>query len=101
MGHAEDRVTERLTDAGWNSANIRKVYTVAEHVARACKRDTAICILTLPERVNEAWGERSNGNQVWAISRNGELKTVMLRRDTQPSTPAKLRVDEVKFLQRR
>ena len=37
----------------------------------------------------------SNGNEVWAIVRGGEIVTVMLRRDDQPKTKAALRVEEV------
>lgn len=101
MGHAEERVTERLTDAGWSATNIGHIYTIAQSLARKATVDTAFCIITLPERVNPAWGDRSNGNQVWAISRGGQLKTVMLRRDTQPATVENLRVDKVVFLKSR
>lgn len=37
----------------------------------------------------------SNGDEVWAIIRDGEVKTVMLRRGTQPKTRTALRVEEV------
>jgi hypothetical protein len=37
----------------------------------------------------------SNGDQVWALVRGGEVITVMLRRSTQPATAAALRVDAV------
>ena len=55
----------------------------------------AMRLLTLPSQVGEAWGDRSNGNQVWAIVRYGELRTVMLRRSTQPATPQAFNVDKV------
>lgn len=41
------------------------------------------------------WVGGSNGNVVWAIIRNGELRTVMYRRDDQPSTCDALRVRTV------
>ena len=37
----------------------------------------------------------SNGDEVWAVIRDGEVKTVMLRRGTQPKTRGALRVDAV------
>jgi hypothetical protein len=37
----------------------------------------------------------SNGECVWAIIRDGEIVTVMLRRGNQPSTPGALRVRKV------
>lgn len=37
----------------------------------------------------------SNGDQVWAIIREGRVHTVMLRRSDQPSTPQALRVRRV------
>lgn len=37
----------------------------------------------------------SNGNEVWAIVREGYLRTVMFRRETQPRTPEALRVGRV------
>jgi len=44
---------------------------------------------------NAGWKGFSNGNVVWAVIRNGELKTVMFRREDQPSTPVALRVRTV------
>lgn len=37
----------------------------------------------------------SNGNEVWAIVRDDELVTVMLRRSDQPATAGALRVEQV------
>ena len=37
----------------------------------------------------------SNGDQVWAIVRNGFVKTVMFRRSSQPATCEALRVELV------
>jgi uncharacterized membrane protein len=43
----------------------------------------------------EGFRGASNGDEVWAIVREGTLATVMFRRDSQPATPAALRVSEV------
>lgn len=95
MTHAQQRTVERLTDAGMSKVGIDKVYHVANYLESKVTGDTAVRLLVLPQRVNAAWGERSNGDQVWAIYRDGRLATVMLRRSTQPETPEALRVDKV------
>jgi len=38
------------------------------------------------------WSESSNGTDVWAIIRDGEVRTMMYRRSSQPATPKALRV---------
>jgi len=53
--------------------------------------DAAIFVGT----TEDGWRGGSNGDQVWAMIRNGALKTVMFRRDSQPATPAALRVRTV------
>jgi hypothetical protein len=40
----------------------------------------------------------SNGDEVWAIIRDGVVVTTMLRRSTQPKTCASLRVEHVHLL---
>jgi len=50
--------------------------------------DAAIWVGT----TEDGWRGGSNGDMVWAIIREGALKTVMFRRDSQPATPAALRV---------
>lgn len=97
--HAHDRVNERLTEAGYQDNHIRAVWHIINAIAAKAISDTAVRILTLPYTVGEAWGDRSNGNQLWAIYRGREVRTVMFRRDTQPSDPGAFRVDNVMFLQ--
>ena len=92
--HAVQRVVERCREAG---VDPREVLTVAVSEARKCRRDESVAVrcAVLPEQVGEAWGERSNGNQVWAVVREGKVRTVMLRRQTQPATAQAMRVDRV------
>lgn len=97
--HAYQRVTERLTKAGFDQDTINKVYRVAEYLAsQSTATSEAIRLLSLPKMVGEAWGDESNGSTVWAIVRNGHLVTIMLRRDTQPSTPKALKVSKVRIV---
>lgn len=48
-------------------------------------------------RLREARGALigSNGDEVWAVLRDGALVTIMLRRSDQPATPQALRVQHV------
>lgn len=96
--HAEDRVTERLTDAGLDPATIDRVWAVTSALATRLPGATAVRLLKLPARVNEAWGARSNGDAVWAVYRDHRVCTVFLRRSTQPSTPEAFDVERVLFL---
>ena len=96
--HAWVRLMERLTPAE-QQALLNRV-TVVEHYGRrhAQGHDWGIRLLRLGSQRNETWSEASNGDEVWAILRRGEIKTIMLRRSSQPATAAALRVDKVVFL---
>lgn len=96
--HAYRRVTERLTPAEQQQFFNRM--TVLTQYARnhAQGHDWAVRILKLEGQRNDAWSDESNGDEVWAVLRRGELKTVMLRRSSQPPTAQALRVDKVVFL---
>ena len=97
--HANERITERMSEAGFDTDTITKVYTAAELLAERSEWDSeAILLITLPEQVGAAWGERSNGNEVWAIVRRNYLVTTMLRRSTQPKTPEALKVSHVTLI---
>jgi len=41
------------------------------------------------------WRGASNGDEVWAVVRGSEIRTVFFRRAGQPATPEALRVAEV------
>jgi len=94
--HAIERVAERCKDAGMDPV---KVVAKAVVAARAAKpgESVAVRIATFPKQVNETWGDRSNGDTIWAVIRNQEVMTFMLRRSTQPATAAAMRVDRVQF----
>lgn len=97
--HAYERVTERMSEAGFDQETIDKVYAIAEHLAsQSTESSEALRLLDLGEMVGKAWDDRSNGSQVWAIVRNASLVTIMLRRRTQPSTPEALKVRKVRII---
>jgi hypothetical protein len=86
--HAQDRVEERLTLAGWQPAERNALFAFAEAWAdRTDEESEAIRLKVLPAIVRargDAYGVESNGNEVWAVYRHQELITVMLRRSEQP-----------------
>lgn len=96
--HSLDRIADRLSDAGISAANQRKLAAVLNHAAARTNGSTAIEVLDLGTQVNKAWGDRSNGNLVFAIVRGGKVVTTFLRRSTQTNTPKALRVDKVRTL---
>lgn len=93
-GHALQRVSERCREAG-----VDPVPVVAKAITQARRtRDgesVAVRCAVLPSQVGKAWSDRSNGDVVWAIVRDGRIITAMLRRSTQPATSQALRVDRI------
>ena len=101
MYHAHERITERLGDAGFNPTTIGQVFAAAETLAkRSTVASEAIRLLHLDAQVNTAYGDQSNGDNLWAIIRNGHLVTMMLRRTNQPATASALRVDHITIIGR-
>jgi len=96
--HALDRIQERLTEAGWSTEDRARLARGLMAMAPKLRGSWALKLATLDAQVGVSWGDRSNGNEVWAIVRGGSLVTVMLRRETQPKTPEALKVDNVKAL---
>ena len=95
--HAKDRIGTRGDQAGFTAQQKAILLKLAEKAARECERDEAVAVKMgqLKSQVGEAWGQESNGNQIWAVIRQQRVVTVMLRRSTQPETPKALRVDRV------
>lgn len=95
--HASERASERLEAIGIDPNVIESA--AARIAADMPERDLAVLMLQLPN----AWGDNrrdiltreSNGNQVWAVCRHGQVCTVMLRRESQPSDAAAFGVDKV------
>jgi len=94
MTHAQERVEERLAQAGWSEDDRAALFTFAERWAeRTHQYSEAVRLRVLPKLVGERYGNDSNGEEVWAIYRDRHLATVMLRRAEQPDR--NLRVDRV------
>ena len=87
--HATERMMSRLTEA--ERVAVRDVVnTVREAFPRGA---VAVYAHRLAAHRDAECG--SNGRNVVAISRDGRVSTVMLRRDNQPATADRLRVDRV------
>lgn len=95
--HATQRATDRMTQAGVDPTPI---LASAERIALAYPGiSLAVRLTVLPEHHGDTTSPRderdSNGNEVWAILRNGHVTTIMLRRDTQPRTTEAFGVNRV------
>ncbi len=88
--HAFDRIAGRLAEERVTFSD----RALARLAAYAQREDSAAFLLVELPRTVGAF-DTSNGNQVWAIVRNGQVRTVMFRRADQPPTCAALRVDTV------
>lgn len=95
--HAWQRVYERLTPAEQPEVS-RRIAALEQVCWRFAGKDFGIRLVRLGEQRGDAWSDRSNGDEVWAIVRNGSIKTVMLRRSSQPATTWALRVDHIVVL---
>jgi hypothetical protein len=77
--HALERVDGRLVGA--------EAQKVQDAIAQACAKHGSRSVGVIAHRLDgqrgTAWGEKSNGDCVVAIVRNGQVKTVYLRRATQ------------------
>lgn len=86
--HASERAVSRLAAAGIDP---RVVLNEADVIARRF-RDTSIAVRL--RALGEKYGDNradvmareSNGDEVWMVAREGVVRTVMLRRSTQPRT---------------
>jgi hypothetical protein len=90
-GHVYERLLERCTDA-----ERERAVALATAFSKAHPRGShAVKLMNLGKQRGLAWQDRSNGDQVWAIVRGGQVKTIMLRRSTQPTRAAAFDVDQV------
>lgn len=89
--HALARVAERF-----NPDDRRRVLSALERLDPGkYVTSAAVLLARLSEPYGFAWGDKSNGQDVWAVVREGRVVTVMLRRKTQPMDPSAFRVDRV------
>jgi hypothetical protein len=95
--HAWKRVIERLTPA--EQQQFFRVMSVLEpRLHLYAGEDLAIRVLKLSSQRGLAFGNKSNGDAVWLVVRRGVIKTVMLRRSTQPNAAWAMSVDRAVLL---
>lgn len=95
--HAFDRMTLRLEDDERKQI-IEKIESVWNRVQDCLKKDVGIIAMRIGDiRMTDNSGYESNGDSIVGIVRKGCLKTVMLRRLSQPMTKESLRVDKIKW----
>lgn len=89
--HSRERLTGRLADL---PPDIRRDIERRAHVYAAGHPFDrhAVRVFRSGHMHGVAWSDESNGTDVWAIIDNGEVRTYMYRRPTQPATPWALRV---------
>jgi hypothetical protein len=93
-GHAWERVAQRLEPHERGGV----VLAVSGYLKANPRGSHAVRVWVLKGQRNEPWSDLSNGDEVWAIIRDGVVVTTMLRRSTQPKTCASLRVEHVHLL---
>ena len=94
--HSRDQVEGRMADLGLSPESIARLHRVAEYYANQSRyRSEAIRLFTVANEQRSTIRGRSEGSQVWAITRDQHLATIMFRQSCQPSTPSALRVDRV------
>lgn len=95
--HAVDRAHERLIDAGIDPKVVLREADVIARTHRTMDLAVRMRVLsgTHGDSRADVMSRESNGDEVWAICRGGFVKTVMLRRSTQPRTAAAFGVDRV------
>lgn len=94
--HALQRASERLgveLDAETVQGIVRNADRIASEVGNV---DTAARVWRMTRMVGQAWSDRSNGDCVVAIIRQGSVQTFMFRRSTQPHTPEAYNVRRVR-----
>ena len=95
--HAFDRMTLRLEDDERKQI-IEKIESVWNRVQDCLKKDIGIIAMRISDiRMTDNSGYESNGDSIVGIVRKGCLKTVMLRRLSQPMTKDSLRVNKIKW----
>lgn len=87
--HVWDRLSERLEPWERGGAVLRTSGYIKAHPTGA----HAVRVLKLQGR-RGTWAG-SNGDEVWAIIRDGQVQTVMLRRSSQPRNAQAFSVDKV------
>ena len=95
--HAFDRMSLRLDDDERKQI-IQKIESVWNRVENCLNKDVGVIAMKIGDiRMTDNSGYESNGDSIVGIVRKGSLKTVMLRRLSQPMSKDSLRVDKIKW----
>jgi len=95
--HAFDRMSLRLDDDERKQI-IQKIESVWNRVENCLNKDVGVIAMKIGDiRMTDNSGYESNGDSIVGIVRKGSLKTIMLRRLSQPMTKDSLRVDKIKW----
>lgn len=97
--HALTRAEERLIEAGLDPV---KVHAKAKELAEVTSRywQSAAVLMVSLDRIcgddrDDVLSRQSNGDEVWAVLREGHVATIMLRRSNQPKRPDAFGVEKV------
>lgn len=91
--HAFSRIDTRLVGDSERAVVVQKVKQALKE--NPYGGDMAVITQNIGEQRGQVGGQKSNGNLVVAIVRNGQVKTVMLRRSTQTHARNSYRVQTV------
>jgi hypothetical protein len=99
--HGIERMKERVGRIGLPEDKYLQVMARSIAASRASEGGTLAAMVMLLDksyRVVTSDGRESKGDQVWAVCRDGDFVTVMLRNHTQPVTAQKMRVDRLAYV---
>lgn len=94
--HALARTTDRL-GIELDDETVQGIVSRADGIA--CESpigSIAARVMRLTSMVGQAWSDRSNGDCVIAIIRDGKVITFMFRRSSQPHNPQAYGTDKVR-----
>ncbi len=96
--HCVDRVRDRLVSVGVNPDDMERLL---DRVSRSVPPgSSAVRLFSLGKHVGPSGPDHysrssSNGDEVWCVVRDGDVRTVMFRRSDQPRRPDAFGVDRV------
>lgn len=95
--HVHERIKQRLQ--GVVSDPLALLQRAIDYVSRKPNRNLAMLVARLGKAYGDTRGSiydrQSNGDEVWIVARQGELRTIMFRRSTQPKKLDSFNVDEI------
>ena len=90
--HALQRLKDRVISNNIPLVEVDRILLRLEEIVDESKQDLAVKLYKFNK---QQVSDLSNGDEVWAIIRDNDVKTIMLRRSTQPATCGALRVKRI------